>query len=145
MKPKGRTFNFPDRVNPTDAELEEWAYAVDLPYPPIEQDWDLIVTRISRGALLLKLASDATCPRQNFFLRCLYLLIGDSVRTKFNIFFPRSAIEDLLVVASESQDKAVLQWVERSRFLIAHPETFNYEDWCGGRLGREARKSSAEE
>ncbi len=73
---------FADAVNPTDEEIERWAYIADADYPPeMSQDWDLCVTEPGRADLLERLASDPGCPNRKFFLSCLYLLVGDAVRS----------------------------------------------------------------
>lgn len=48
-----------------------------------EQDWDIIATPLDFGFLFLTLAADRQCPHRRFFLGCLYLLVGDTVRTRF--------------------------------------------------------------
>jgi hypothetical protein len=68
-----------DPWNPTDDEIIHWAYDAESLH---EQDWDLAITEISRASLFMRLAADASCPTRQFFLQCLYLLVGDAVRGK---------------------------------------------------------------
>lgn len=55
-----------------------WAYSDQDSWPM--QDWDLLLADPRDGALLLRLASDLVCQTRAFFLHCLSILIGDSVR-----------------------------------------------------------------
>jgi len=59
-----------DESNPTAEELSAWAFEAGAMWPT--EDWDLEVTRDERGAVILRLAVDPSCPSRNFFLRCLY-------------------------------------------------------------------------
>ena len=63
---------------PTDDEIAAWAYRPDAVEPV--QDWDLSVASIDRAPLLIRLAADPACPTRDYFLRVLYLLVGDRVR-----------------------------------------------------------------
>ena len=88
--------------DPTDDELRQWARS-DGPWPV--QDFDLIVAEAERLSLLLELASS---PQREFFLRCLYLVVGDAVRSNFNTTTRSDleaaldrAVEAALVVAGE--------------------------------------------
>ena len=59
---------FADAVNPTDEEIVRWAYIEGAHYPPeMTQDWDLCVAEPGRRELLVRLASDASCPTRTFF------------------------------------------------------------------------------
>ncbi len=77
--------------------------------------------------------------RDRFFLRCLYLVVGDAVRTDFHTA-SRAGLEDALERAGDRarDDVALVKWVADSRTLIARPETFDYSAWCEGGLAREA-------
>ena len=77
---------FVDAVNPTDEEIARWAYIEGADYPPeMPQDWDLCVTQPRRADLLMQLACDERCPNRRFFFSCLYLLVGDAVRSQGNV------------------------------------------------------------
>jgi hypothetical protein len=64
-------------------------------------------------------------------LNVLYILTGDAVRTGYGVY-PRERLARLLVRAEETGDGVVQRWVERSRALMAAPDTFDYDLWCGG-------------
>jgi hypothetical protein len=122
-----------DPHNPTDAELRGWA-TTDEVEPVI--DFDLMVADVARVDLLVELLGS---PKRPFFLRCLYLVVGDAVRTDFHTA-SRAGLEDALERAGDRarDDVALAKWVADSRTLIARPETFDYSAWCEGGLAREA-------
>ncbi|PFK31196.1 hypothetical protein COI93_21115 [Bacillus cereus] len=119
-----------DPWNPTTQEIMEWAYTEHAVFP--EQDWDLSVCTITNAAeIILNIASDTNCPNQVFFLHCLYLLVGDAIRTSGNTYNIES-LQNLLQSAENSMNSDILKWVERTQILLSKPETFCYDLWCGG-------------
>jgi len=123
---------FADAANPTDAEIERWAYIPGAHYPSeMEQDWDLMVTKPARADLLERLASDLACPNRDFFLSCLYLLVGDAVRTNGSTW-PLADARDWLSRERPHPPEDVALFLTRSKHLIAHPGEFDYHKWCGG-------------
>ncbi|WCN37018.1 hypothetical protein [Aneurinibacillus uraniidurans] len=125
-----------DPWNPTHEEIIEWAYDKDS---LCEQDWDLAITDMENADVLLSLASDSSCPSQSFFLNCIYLLVGDAIRSKKSV----NEIIELLNRAEKINEPHIRKWIERSKVLIEKPETFNYELWCDGgfayRIDNQAR------
>jgi hypothetical protein len=114
-----------DPFDPTDAELREWASS-DEPWPV--QDFDLMVADAERVPLLLELTSSRN---RDFFLSCLYLVVGDAVRSRFNTCSPadvESALEH--ATATAARDPAIRRWIEESRRALASPDDFDYEAWC---------------
>jgi hypothetical protein len=130
-------YHMKDPWNPTPDEIRRWAADPEALCP---EDWDLVIVGIGHDELLLNLAADESCPKNYFFLRCLCLLVGDFVRTKGNTADPNH-IEQLLRRAEEIGEPFVALWVTRSRELLAHPERFEYNQWCRGGL---AAKGPAE-
>jgi hypothetical protein len=126
-----------DPLDPTDAELRAWAQSGD--FAPIE-DWDLIIAEPIRAPVLIELAAHGPSGSREFFLHCLYLLVGDAVRSRFNTASEQT-IEAVLArsetTAGESESVAL--WLARSRRLLEHPEEFEYDAWCGGGLARPQR------
>jgi hypothetical protein len=63
----------------------------------------------------------------------LYLAIGDAVRTRFNTA-SRAAVKSALDSATTlaANDLVVARWIADSRKLLASPDRFEYEQWCGG-------------
>lgn len=119
-----------DPWNPTTKEIIEWAYTEDAIFP--EQDWDLSVCNITNVTeMILNIASDTNCPNQVFFLHCLYLLVGDAIRTNGNTYNIES-LQNILQSAANSTNTDILRWVERSQTLLSKPETFCYDLWCDG-------------
>lgn len=127
-----------DPFNPTHDEIKSWAY-VDSSLEPV-QDWDLMITQDKNSRLLLELASDQNCPKKSYFLRCLYLYVGDYVRAKGtnpDIQNAKKLVED----AGNLTDPEIQRWVKRSKELLNHPETFNYNDWCESGLVTQDNKT----
>jgi hypothetical protein len=123
-----------DAYDPTEAELRAWAYGQDFMEPV--QDFDLMVATESRAELLFEFASDSNCQTKDYFLHCLYLLVGDAVRSKYRTT-KKKTIERIVKQGKESTSDIVLRWSKRSENLVKHPESFSYERWCGGGLAYE--------
>ncbi len=123
---------FADAVNPTDEEIQRWAYIPDAHYPPeISQDWDLCVADPGRADLLESLASDLGCPNRKFFLSCLYLLIGDAVRSKGATWSLREASVWLPRDRFAARDDIAV-FLQRAKQVIVNPKEFDYNKWCWG-------------
>lgn len=119
--------------DPGDDELREWAQG-DLTWPV--QDFDLMVADYERAPLLVELTSS---PAREFAFRCLYLVVGDAIRSDFNST-SRLRVETMLDDAEGAAlaDGGVRRWVIDSRELLDHPERFDYTLWCDGGLGARA-------
>ena len=115
--------------DPGTEEIRAWAYAPGSLEPV--QDWDLHLAHARHEKVYLELASDASCPARDYFLRILYLIVGNAVRTRFKSE-PEYLISGFLERAQGYPDDAVQMWIVRSRELIRHPETFDYAQWCAG-------------
>ena len=118
-----------DPFDPTDAELREWA-ASDEPWP--FEDFDLMVADVEQAPLLLELTSSR---KRDFFVSCLYLVVGDAVRSSFNTA-SRADVEAALehAAATAAEDAVIRRWIEQSRKLLASPGDFDYETWYEGRI-----------
>ena len=62
--------------DPYPEEVEAWV-ADGKPTPWPEQDWDYFVSEGRNDDVIFKYANDAACPFSDFFLHCLYLIVGD--------------------------------------------------------------------
>jgi len=87
--------------------------------------------RQENGEALLGFVEERLAAR--FFLRCLYLVSGDAVRSTFNTT-DRRRLEQLVSQALGSSDPWVVTWARRTQTLVADPETFDYTAWCDGGL-----------
>jgi hypothetical protein len=124
-----------DPYNPTAEALRLWAYDADAEVPA--QDWELILSTVPYDDLFLEFASDEDCPKADYFLALLYLIVGDAVRSTYRTK-KEEEVESLLLKAEKKFPKRwIYLWVQRSRDLLAHPERFSYDDWCAGVLSRE--------
>jgi hypothetical protein len=115
---------FKDEWNPTKEEIEKWAF--DTQAYGI-QDWELAVYDVKNIDLILGLATDKTCPKRKFFLRCLYVFVGDTVRR--NRKKEIDELNEILLKANRYEVEIIKKWIERSRELLLNPESYDYKFW----------------
>ena len=121
--------------NPNAEEITHWAYDARAGEPV--QDWDIVLAGCPYESLYMKFASSSDCPKQEYFLAVLYLIVGDTVRTQYQTR-SREDVERLLAEAEQRfPSHCVHLWTKRARELIAGQRVFRYDDWCGGVLARE--------
>ncbi len=120
-------------------EIRAWAFTKGAKEP--EQDWDLQLANLREYDLYVELAADADCPNADYFLRLLYLIVGDAVRTSYR---SESAeiVQQLLGRSREYADLRMDRWRARSLELMRSPDAFVYEDWCAGQYVMRDLKSS---
>lgn len=125
---------------PSGDDIERWAFD-PCSVEPID-DWNLVLAQQPHGELYLRLAAAPDCPQAPYFLCLLYLIVGNAVRSDYATK-PRYEIEHLLAVAdADYAEPQIKLWAKRSVALIAHPELFNYTDWCCGALAKAAEHLS---
>jgi len=122
-----------DPWNPSVEDVLEWAYDPSSEDPC--QDWDLALTWVGHQAEYIRLACDKNCPKREFFLHMLYLMVGDPVRSNYRSV-SKEAVLAFIQQGRYTSDQDVQLWRERSLELLKKPDTFNYHDWCGGGLAR---------
>ncbi|BDI30951.1 hypothetical protein CCAX7_30020 [Capsulimonas corticalis] len=123
-----------DPWNPTHSELKDWAYTIDAEYPDgAEQDWELAVVDDANIDLVIEWAGDKNCPNRDFFLLCLYLYVGDAVRSNWPAF-SQDIVVRLIKQNTEARNPRIREWAKQSLELIAHPRSFRYDLWCDGEL-----------
>jgi hypothetical protein len=125
---------FKDVANPTPTELTAWAFSDPKTWM---QDWHIIVTRPGLADTLVVLAANPRCPEQEFFLTCLYLLVGDAVWSRYHTSTAEE-IDSLLLRTRGNPNVWIETWVERSTRLIENPSTFDSDDWCHSGLARQS-------
>jgi hypothetical protein len=126
-----------DAFDPTDDELRAWAQSGDF---AAMEDWDLLIAEPERASVLIELAAHGPPGSREFFLHCLYLLVGDAVRSRFNTATEQT-VEAVLAGAETTarESESIAVWLARGRRLLEHPDEFEYEAWCGGGLARAQR------
>ncbi|MEM9282173.1 MAG: hypothetical protein AAGA96_10120 [Verrucomicrobiota bacterium] len=120
-----------DPINPTRDEIRNWAYTEGAMEP--EQDWDLHLANLREFDLFTELAADDDCPSWDYFLRLLYLIVGDAVRTGFQTE-SEETIRDILKATEKIPRHRFHVLRLRSDELLKRPESFAYDDWCAGIL-----------
>jgi len=124
-----------DPWNPTPDEVRAWAYNSSAVEPC--QDWDLALAWSRHEQALLECAADENCPNRRFLLAILYLITGDAVRSGFRSV-KRPIIEGFIARGDDYVHPDIRLWQQRSRELLEHPETFDYQRWCAGGFTRTA-------
>ena len=117
--------------NPINEELREWAFDADALWPT--QDFDLSVADLYLSEIILELASDNKCPKQRFFLKCAYIIVGDAVRTDYHTESKKDVMS-FLDRAEKTGNSYLLKFIEHSKDLMQNPSKFNYDQWCDGGL-----------
>lgn len=125
---------FNDPWNPSSAEVRAWAYTPGAVEPC--QDWDLALSWAGHEREYLELVADPACPNSEYFLRVLYLMVGDAVRSGFRTV-SESVVRGFVELAADSRSQQLQLWRARALRLLKHPEEFEYEAWCGGGLTQE--------
>ena len=115
--------------NPSATEIEEWAFNKKVPEPV--QDWQLALSWKMEEELYLDLASNPKCPKRQYFLSVLYLIVGDAVRTDYRNL-EKPIVEGFVNRGEKYEHPDIQLWVERSRKLIKNPSLFHHGKWCGG-------------
>lgn len=131
---------FANPVDPTPAELREWAYQPgSVPLQSMPANWDLLVAGDHLLTTLFDLAMDASCPARRFALHCLYIYAGDAIATNFRSQ-PKRRLWKLVRRAERHGDELMATWAHNCRMLLADPSRFDYHDWCEGGLVRRPRR-----
>lgn len=115
-----------DPWNPTEAEIFAWAFDANASSP--DHDWDLVVADLRYKHLILFLATNEKCPKRDFFLSCLYLIVESAVQSNWQNF-KQAEIKQLLIDAHQYDDAEISQWIERAKPLIADPSQFDPQAW----------------
>jgi hypothetical protein len=114
-----------DPWNASFEEILQWSIAGQC-WP--EQDWDLAVINVLSLSNFENLIAHPSISKsaKQFFIGCLYILVGDAVRTSDSIMISqvKAFIETSLL------SKSVLaKWAERAVSLIEKPDLYSYAYW----------------
>ncbi|MCM3782268.1 hypothetical protein M3231_04740 [Neobacillus mesonae] len=111
--------------NPSTEEIRAWAYSNErIP----TQDWELAVNSTENIPMICTFVDDKNCNQTSFFLSSLYVYTGDIVST--GELEEITQLSDLLKkVEKTAKSDELKNWVRRSRNLIQHPNTYNYDYW----------------
>ena len=131
---------FRDIWNPTREEVLQWAYTHRISMPA--QDFELAVYKPELHEVILQCATDQACPHRYFFLGCLYVIVGDAVRSNWNAF-SQEVVADIIKKGQQTQDPDVRRWAKRAERLIAEPTTYTYGRWgIGSSFVHEAQQAN---
>jgi hypothetical protein len=125
-----------DPVNPTSAEIEEWARTPGAMYPM--EDWDLIIATDENSELFLRLAADPTCANHDAVMNFLYVYAGQVIREGRRLASV-AALRNLINRAATIALGDIQLWAKRAAGLLdgrgpdprsgAHGD--DYEFWFG--------------
>jgi len=118
-----------DPYNLTSDDIRSWAYDAKS-YEPI-QDWDLMISPELHSELCIELAGDEACPKWDYFMSILYLMVGNTFRSK-NASNSKRYAEQIIKSVSHLQNSRFRLLCERYRKLCDLPSSFSYDDWCAG-------------
>ena len=117
-----------------EKQLRVWAYD-PAKFVNVGQDFELWVGQMQHQNVVIECASDDSCPKQCFFVKCAYLIVGDAVRSAdFNN--TESDVLAFIRRAEETGNEYLLEFAWRAKALIENPSDFDYDSWCGGELAR---------
>ncbi len=111
---------FFDYVNPTHGELKLWMEDSES-FEPM-QDWDLIVGGADRLLSLVRLASNDG-PQRKYIVHYLHV----STANAFND--DRDKISEGLELVPGNTFSDLLEWRERTKFLLENPTSFRENEW----------------
>jgi hypothetical protein len=117
-----------DCCNPTVQDIRDWANDASADWP--DEEWDMTVATRDNAVLIFQLADEA-CPQADFFVHCLYVLVGCFAATG-DSFIPRADIHALIAKAGNSHNNGVRRWGDRSKAFLANPEAYDRECWVEG-------------
>ena len=118
-------------INPTREEIREWAFLHE-PMEP-EQDSGLHLAHLREFDLYVELAANDDCPSWGYFLRLLYFVVGDAIRTEYRTT-SENDIHKILSLTEKHPKHRFHLFRQRAVALIANPQTFSYDEWCAGML-----------
>ena len=121
---------FRDEVNPKDYELRKWGYDPDELEPL--QDFGLIIADYRLADVFIEMEIDDQCPKQLFFLNCLYMIVGNFFWK--NVPFVKTAeMDEFLSKLDVFRHPKLIKLREQAETVISAPSTFEYEFWfnCG--------------
>jgi hypothetical protein len=101
--------------DPTPDEVRNWAYSLDAAEPC--EDWDLALVWTLPEKALLECASDERCPKREYMLRVLDLVISHAIRDGFRSR-PKVVIEGFLTRGDQYAHLDIKAWQVRGRQIL---------------------------
>jgi hypothetical protein len=116
--------------NPSIEEIKAWAYS-NKEWP--HDEWDLFLAWKQEVGLFIELATDAQCPKKEFFHHILYYLVGYTYSQPRELD-PHGRIGEYISAGRLIQDERIRLWVEQSERLLKGKLPYDYSEWRGGKL-----------
>lgn len=125
-------------LEPTPAEIREWAYNAESREP--QQDWDV---SLARGATpetveaFLDGASDDACPQQTYFLHVLYLTLAEAHRRgTLALDAWRPQYGRFVDLAKNRAHPKIKEWRFKARRLLDQRGAGSVPEWFRDEAGR---------
>lgn len=113
--------------DPDQEDVIEWLNEIPRKWP--EASWDYYVMNGKNDELVFRLAGDINCNEQDFFIHCLYYLVGDYFNSKQENKEKLRRINILLSKAEKSTSIALQKWVKETNMLFEDRVIFDPKYW----------------
>ena len=107
-----------------------------------DPDWDLYVVNGKNDDLVFQLANDNACPEQEFFLHCLYYIVGE-VYISNDMEKYQERIDNLF--NKKALLPSVVHWKEKAALLLAGKITFDSDFWLNYLFFQDIQKRNIED
>lgn len=112
---------------PHPRDVVAWAEAPDSSWPAA--DWDFYVMNGRNDDLVLSLADSYSCRKRDFFVHCLYYLVGDHLNSANQSKERRTRIDRLLSLVQETSSAEVKEWRDRATRVLTGVDPFQPFEW----------------
>ena len=112
---------------PEHKDVMKWVNSPESRWPAA--DWDYYVLNGNNDDLVLDLANRSSCSKQEFFIHCLYYLVGDYVNEGMASTVKRRRIQALLGCVDDEYSEEVLAWRARTQAALDGSERIDPMEW----------------
>lgn len=112
---------------PDNKDVLKWINNESFKWPA--SDWDYYVMNGKNDELVFNLANDRNCTKRNFFIQCLYYLVGEYFNNKASDPQKKLRIDHLLNMVDVSSSEEVIKWKQRTLSLLTGNLDFNANFW----------------
>lgn len=121
------SMTFSNIYEPTPEEVNVWAFDTSAEWPA--SDWDYYVMNGRNDELVFRLANKETCSKKEFFIHCLYYLVGDYFNAEKENIKKLHRIDNLINMVNSNSSDEVKQWKEKTLKLLAQEISFDPNFW----------------
>ncbi|WP_146534828.1 hypothetical protein [Rubripirellula reticaptiva] len=114
--------------DPSPSDVAAWVQ-LGIPTPWPDQDWDMYVCNGLNDDLILAYANDPSCIQREFFVHCLYQLVGDFTAWSTGNTVLGARIEELLANVDAKSHEDVSKWRDETIALRGGELSFDLNYW----------------